>query len=594
LKVSERIALLEKLVQIPTYYVLGALSGDRLVYHSNEGGPFSIWYIDTKRKTRQRLTKEPLPLIGIAEPRQTASKVFFARDLSKGAEGSKVFAVQADKPEEEYPLAEMEPMRILGLASFDERMIAFAGSTSSSLSLYLAREGSCEKVADLPGFGGVTDANERYVVGSGFLRKNPKSEELFLFEISTRSLKIFTPKEGAVNKGPRLNGSKVLFESNYEDGKNRLYIHDAASGSTFRPHFTSPDYDAYYPLENPFFGWFEPALGRIWAVGKRDGEMRGFVDGKFVPTPPGCFNGVAFVGSTMNCAHSTLIRPPRILAIDSNSGSTDALIENSLPSEMRQKLGRAHYEKYNSFDGQEVPCFVIESNGAKPGPLIVYVHGGPASEVANLWSAIIASFVFSGYHVIAPNFRGSTGYGEEYRLKNVGDLGGGDMKDMVEAARFAKESGLADSIAMCGYSYGGYSTLLALGMYPDLFACGVAGASIADWVEQYELSDAAFKNIIEMLFGGGVNRDLLRERSPVTYVENVKAPLCIIHSQNDTRTPLVPILKYALKLPKGVPFELHVKPDLGHAVASVDDVMNIVFPAVEFLGKYLPTDGNSS
>jgi pimeloyl-ACP methyl ester carboxylesterase len=595
LKPSEKIASLEKLAQIPSYHVLGALSQGRLVYHSNEGGAFSLWFIDLKSRKRERLTKEPLPLIGIAEPRQDASKVFFARDQSKGGELSKIFVVRADKPEKEYLLAEMEAVRVLGLASFDESTVGFAGGTSSNLSLYLAREGSsCEKVAELPGLAIVTDANEKYVVGSGFLRKTAISEELFFLEIATRKLTIFTPKESSVNKKPILNGSKVVFESNYEDGNNRLYVHDAASGSTFRPYFTGSDYAAYSPVENPYFGWLEPSPGRIWAVGKRDGEMRGFAEGKLIPTPPGSFNGASFVGNTMYFAHSTLVRPPRILAVDSIKGKTDLIIENSIPSEYEEKLGKANFQKIKSFDGQEVPCFVIESAGArKPGPVVLYIHGGPTAEVANVWSALIPSIVLSGYHVIAPNYRGSTGYGEEYKLKNVGDLGGGDLKDMIAAAQFSKESGLAERVAIFGYSYGGYATLLALGTHPDLFVCGVAGAPIADWVEKYELSDAAFRSILELHFGvkgGVVSNDLLRERSPSSYVERVKAPLCIIHSQNDTRTPLAPVLKYALKLPKDVSFEMHVKPDLGHAIASVDDVVNVVFPAVEFFSKHLPAN----
>jgi len=135
-----------------------------------------------------------------------------------------------------------------------------------------------------------------------------------------------------------------------------------------------------------------------------------------------------------------------------------------------------------------------------------------------------------------------------------------------------------------GYSYGGYSTLLALGKYPDLFICGVAGASIANWEEQYELSDAAFKNIIDLLFN--YRKELLSQRSPITYVQNVRVPLCLLQAQNDTRTPLAPILKYVQKLPRGVPFEMHIKPDLGHAMSTTEDMLNIIDPTIAFLEKY--------
>ncbi len=581
-------------MQIPNYYVLGSLSGGRLVYFSNELGAYSLWCIEPRTGSKQRLTTKPLPPFAgnIAKPRENVSKVFFARDVAKGAELSQIFWVEADTfdSKEEILLTEMQPMRVMGLATSGDKLVAFTGATQDNLSIYLAREDSIEKVATLDGLAGVYDANEKYVVGSGFLRRNPRSEELFLFEIASSNLKVFTPKEGSLNKMPKLNGSKVLFESNYEDGKsNRLHIHDAASGSTVRADFTSSDYDSFAPASNTSFDWIDSDRGAIWVIGRKDGETKTFVDGKLIPTPIGSTVGATVVGNTIFYDHSTFVRPSRILATEIAGGTTKILIENKIPNEIEEKLGAVRFEKVKSFDGLEVPCFVVESKTAgRPGPAVLYIHGGPTSEIANLWSVLIAPFVVAGYHVVAPNYRGSTGYGEEYKLLNIGDLGGGDMKDMVEVARWAKENGLSDRIAICGYSYGGYSTLLALGMYPEIWACGVAGASIADWEEQYVLADAAFKKIMEMYFDSKIQSGFLKERSPITYADRVKVPLCIIHSQNDTRTPLSPVLKYALKLPKGVSFEMHVKPDLGHTVASIDDIMNIVYPAVEFLSKQMP------
>ena len=129
---------------------------------------------------------------------------------------------------------------------------------------------------------------------------------------------------------------------------------------------------------------------------------------------------------------------------------------------------------------------------------------------------------------------------------------------------------------------------MSLGKFPELWNCGVAGAAVADWEEQYQLSDSAYKQFIDIMFDH--RKELLKERSPISYVEKVKSPLCIIHSQNDSRTPLRPILRYAMKLPAGVPFEMHVKPDLGHAISSVDDTMNLIDPAVSFLDKHLKTE----
>ncbi|BBG26119.1 Acylamino-acid-releasing enzyme [Sulfuracidifex tepidarius] len=130
-------------------------------------------------------------------------------------------------------------------------------------------------------------------------------------------------------------------------------------------------------------------------------------------------------------------------------------------------------------------------------------------------------------------------------------------------------------------------TLLALGKAPDKWDFGVAGASVTDWIEMYDLSDSFFKGFIEVLFMGK-NLELMKDRSPITYVNNVRSPICIIHSQNDSRTPLIPVLKYIQKLQENKKtFYLHVIPNLGHTIYRKDDAVDIVLPALIFLKKML-------
>ncbi len=88
--------------------------------------------------------------------------------------------------------------------------------------------------------------------------------------------------------------------------------------------------------------------------------------------------------------------------------------------------------------------------------------------------------------------------------------------------------------------------MLALGKEPELWSCGVAGAPVTDWNEMHKLSDALYRDFIEELFDK--KEELFSDRSPITYVKNVKKPICIIASQNDTRTPIKPVLRYALEL----------------------------------------------
>jgi len=105
----------------------------------------------------------------------------------------------------------------------------------------------------------------------------------------------------------------------------------------------------------------------------------------------------------------------------------------------------------------------------------------------------------------------------------------------------------------------------------------------------HETSDALYRGFIEELFDNKL--ELLSDRSPITYVENVRRPVCIIASQNDSRTPIKPVLRYATELAKqSKAFELHSMPDTGHATGSAQELMDIIFPAVTFLQRQFPPD----
>lgn len=580
MELPEVVKVLDLLIKTPTYSVIGYTHG-RLVYLSNAGGVTSLWSLDPARGEPLRLTKEPVHSVAYTSTR--SKYVIYTKDVSKGRELQKLFAVGVDGGEERV-YADTPPMRFFGLA-WDGEKLVFSAATASGISLYLAREGLCEKLMDLDAVMYPTSTEGDIVVGAGTLRKNPRSTELFIYNISTGELRVYTPREGSANKNPAVRDCKILFESNFE-GSSKLYIYDLNSDFLTEVRFRYRDYHTYSPVEHLIFGWVDD--GRVWAVGKKNGRTKGFIEGREVPSPTGTVGYLAVSGDRVYYSASSLTTPPKVYEADLKSMTYRVLVDNLLPEELDGRLGRAYFTTYQSSDGLEVSAFVVESGVVrKPGPTIVYVHGGPWSEVYDQWSVMIAGLCAAGYHVVAPNFRGSTGYGEKYRLLNVGDVGGGDLEDVAAAGEWARSSGLASKVAVMGYSYGGYMTYLALGRKPDLWVAGVAGAGIVDWNELYELSDALFRKFIEELFDG-LNRELMRERSPIEYVDGVKAPLCIVHPQNDSRTLLKPVLRYIEKLLENkATFELHVIPDMGHVMRSIDDVFRVLLPAVVFLNKYV-------
>lgn len=414
--ILEIVKTLDRLVNVPIYATLGAV-GNNLVYLSTQQGTRGLWAFDLDSKSAKKLTTGPVHEPAIPSP--DSPYVIFTRDMAKGRELHKVFYTDV-KSGEEKVLADTPLMRIFGIA-FDGSKVAFSGATAEDIAIYLVKmNGDWEKLTKLETMAFVTDVSDEYIVGTGNLRKDPRTYEIFVFNLKTNEFKVYTPKEGSQNKNPMVKGSTVLFESNFE-GSNKLYLYYPDNDRLEEVSFSHEDYSNFNPVEHEAYGW--DSKGNIWAIGKRDGRSKLFIDGREVPTPQGTIHGFpAFVEENAYVAISSVVHPPKILKINLNDGNTEAIIDNPLPDDIAKKFGDVKFVKYKSFDNLEIPAYVIESMAsAKPGPGIVYVHGGPWSEVRDSWNLFIASLVATGYHVLAPNFRGSTGYGDDFRTLDIGD-----------------------------------------------------------------------------------------------------------------------------------------------------------------------------
>lgn len=540
-----------RIASIPVYRVVGT-ANDELVYVSTAAGSMDLWSLDLSSGARRRIAAR---VADVARP--DGSRVAFTVDVESGRERHVVYLF--DFGTGEFTPINMSPLRVMGMAVSGGRA-AFVGA-GDDIALYVWDGAATHRVHVFRDLAYVVDMEGDLVAGTIF---HGNYSELFFYDLREGRLSTFRAGDATSDVGSRLRGGRALFSSSEDTATLRVL--DLATGA----HVEVLSGDASYPM----FGWHGEAP---WAVGKTNGRSRLYVDGRAVDTPPGTISGVAFRGNEAYISHSSLTSPHRILALDLGGGGVRTVIGNE-----DLELGDVQFIRVSSPDGVEVPTFLVRSSRAPvPGPTVVYVHGGPWSEVQDTWTVLIAALAYLGIHVVAPNFRGSTGYGERFRKLNIGDVGGGDLMDVVTAAKEVAPK-VASALFIMGYSYGGYMTLMAAGRHPDMWRCAVAGAAVVDWEEMYELGDAAFKKFVEALLGG--DRYLYRERSPITYVEGVKAPLCLIHPQNDTRTPLRPVLRYVERLLElGKRFELHVYPDMGHAFYSAEDVARLMAPGLDFV-----------
>ncbi|MEK7862982.1 MAG: alpha/beta fold hydrolase, partial [Chloroflexota bacterium] len=189
--------------------------------------------------------------------------------------------------------------------------------------------------------------------------------------------------------------------------------------------------------------------------------------------------------------------------------------------------------RYPGADGREIPAllYVPHAEALRGGvlpPAVMYIHGGPTGQHLRQWDRAAQWFAHNGYVVLAPNIRGSTGYGREFQESNRGDWGGEDLEDVTGGVEWLAKEGVADRrrIGAYGGSYGGFMTLMALMLAPDLWAAGVSVVGVVSWKTLYDTTRGDLKDYLERELGDPAKAaDLYRDRSPLTHVSKITAPL---------------------------------------------------------------------
>jgi dipeptidyl aminopeptidase/acylaminoacyl peptidase len=225
-------------------------------------------------------------------------------------------------------------------------------------------------------------------------------------------------------------------------------------------------------------------------------------------------------------------------------------------------------------------------------PAIVYVHGGPTAQTVNSFSRIIQYMANQGYIVIAPNYRGSTGYGKEFQQANLFDMGGGDLQDVLAAADWIKQTGYVDpkKLILMGGSYGGYMTMMGVTKAPEVWAAGVPIVPFVNWFTEIENEDPVLQQSDLATMGDPVkNKALYEDRSPINFIDRVKAPLLLLAGGHDPRCPKTESQQVvdAIKKRGGV-VEYKVYENEGHGFAKVENQIDAYKRVAEFLKARVP------
>lgn len=243
---------------------------------------------------------------------------------------------------------------------------------------------------------------------------------------------------------------------------------------------------------------------------------------------------------------------------------------------------------YKTFDGLQIPALLYRVDD-RPRPAVVYFHGGPEGQSRGEYRPIYHLLTSAGINVLAPNVRGSTGYGYRFQALDDKTLRWNSVRDGCAGGRHLLESGLATRVAAMGGSYGGFMTLAVIVEDPDLWSAAVDLVGIANWKSFFENMGPWRRALRLQEYGdpNGAESDFLYEISPLHRAHLIKAPLLILHGRNDPRVPVQETVQMAAAA-KDV--ELMIFEDEGHGITRHVNMVSsnsriLAFLEEKLLGK---------
>ncbi|MBI4790610.1 MAG: S9 family peptidase [Chloroflexi bacterium] len=406
-----------------------------------------------------------------------------------------------------------------------------------------------------------------------------------------------------------------------QDGWFHVYLYDLSSntvrqlthgqGEDGGPHF--------YNVESTGGPQFAPDGKQIAFIRHREGKWDVWVadvatgDARRVSRGEGHYRIVGWRPDS-KCIAVTFDNPttPADLWLIALEGEP-AQVTHSAVEELQAQLCAPQWITYASHDGLQIPAALfrpaddpeekvfsnpeekafsnaVNHRGTARAPAVVFIHGGPNIAFGEVYYPLPQILAHAGYVVLAPNYRGSTGYGNAFREANFRAWGQADALDVVEGARWLQMQDFvdADHIAVLGPSYGGYLTLCALTLAPDLFCAGVDLYGDSEITEAYRHEDREARlDLIRHMGTPEENPEGYRRGSPLHLAERIQSPLLILHGRDDML--VVPLMSdkliEALKIENKY-FESHFYEGEEHGFDRPENKKDAWERVVKFLDRF--------
>ena len=576
--------------------------GSRLAFVSNLGGVPQVWTVAALGGWPEAATALDDP-VGFVEWSPDGSRLAFTL-APGGGMNEQVYVVRPDGTElRRLTAGGKETNRFSGFTHDGRELILGSNARDgASIDAYLLDGGSgaVRGATRAGGINAFTDVSRdgRQAILSRLVSRGDNN--LYRIDLATGSETLLTPHEGPGSFGDGTfapDGRTVYLSSNQKSDLDTFAR--VALDSTGRP---GPIEVVVARDDAELQAFTIDETGRtaalVWNVAGRS-ELS-FVDlasskataGPVLPSE--LASGLVFSrdGRKLALTLSGAAAPADVWVLDRDTSRLRQVTRSPHAGVSLADLVRPTLVRFKAHDGLELTAWLYRPRGQNgPGPMVLSFHGGPEGQERPSFRSDYQALLTRGIAVLAPNVRGSSGFGKRFVNLDNGALRKDGVRDIEACVEYVVKAVVADKrrIGIMGGSYGGYMVMAGLTRYPDLFAAGADLFGVVNFATFFAHTEPWMAAISKVEYGDPETQaDLLRELSPIHDVERVKAPTIVLHGANDTNVPVVEAEQVVDSLKKrGVPVEYVLFPDEGHGWRKTPNRIRSTVSIVRWFDRYL-------
>ena len=572
--------------------------GTRVAYSANGSGQYNLWVQPVAGGAARRLTDFTDNAVRTVAWSPDGSTITFAAD-HHGDEQYQIYLVPADGGQARRLTSADGRQHELAHAPFtpDGACVVYGGNDRDpgvqDVLVHDVRSGDVRRVESTPGemmVPGSVSPDGRWLLTAGFRSNNDSTCYLVdLAEPDGKARPITPGDELAIYEmGPWLADSTGCYLRTDAGGEHTALVCYRLDRDRIEP-VRGPDWDVEAAATS--------ADGRtlVWVVNV-DGVSRLHVsrDGRPIDLPSlpaGVITApvLSADGSVVAFLHDTATRPNEVAILEPGTGEFRYLTDSRPDGLVAAGPVQPGLVRFPTPDGRLIPAWLYRPDGDGQFPVVLSIHGGPEAQErpAYAYSGLYQYLLSRGIGVLAPNVRGSTGYGKTYQRLILRDFGGAELGDFEHAVYHLRTLDWVrpDRIGVFGGSFGGFATLSCVSRLPSLFAAGVSIVGPSNLVTFARSVPPTWRPIMARWVGDpDTEADFLLERSPITFADEIVAPLFIIQGAKDPRVVQAESDQIVASLrARGVDVRYDVYPDEGHGFTNKDNELRAWSDVAEFL-----------